>query len=141
MLYLILQLVGAGALAAPVLGISGAGAEQAVVVALGILMILYVIIGGMRATTLVQAAKAVIVLGGGVYLGVSMLSRYDWSVTDLLNAAVHHSGLGEKFLRPGLRFGTSGTVVVELLAKATTFALSAAASAGRHAASSSTTPK
>lgn len=109
MLYLILQLVGAGALAAPVLGISGPGAEQAVVVALGILMILYVIIGGMRATTLVQAAKAVIVLGGGVYLGVTMLSRYDWSVTDLLNAAVHHSGLGEKFLRPGLRFGTSGT--------------------------------
>ena len=40
-----------------------------------------------------------------------------------------------------VRAGTMGVVVVELLEKTTTFARSAAASAGRHASSSSTTPK
>ena len=39
------------------------------------------------------------------------------------------------------RRGTSGTVVVELLENTTTFARSAAASAGRQASSRSTTPK
>ena len=40
-----------------------------------------------------------------------------------------------------VRAGTAGVVVVELLEKTTTFARSAAASAGRHASRRSTTPR
>lgn len=109
MLYLILQLVGAGALAAPLLGMPGPGAKQVVIVALGILTILYATIGGMQAATLAQLAKAVVLLGGGIVLAVAMMPRFHWSITELLDSAAQHSGLGDRFLRPGSSSSTGGT--------------------------------
>ena len=101
LLYLIAQLVGAATLAAPILGMDGPGAQRVVVACLGLLMMLYVIIGGMRAATLVQSVKAVLLLAGGVFLALAVLSRFGWSPANLLNAAAHNSGYGDVFLRPG----------------------------------------
>jgi cation/acetate symporter len=103
LLYLIAQLVGAATLAAPILGMDGPGAQRVVVACLGLLMMLYVIIGGMRAATLVQSVKAVLLLAGGVFLALAVLSRFGWSPANLLNAAAHNSGYGDVFLRPGVR--------------------------------------
>ncbi|MFL4946662.1 cation acetate symporter [Streptomyces sp. MMS24-I31] len=105
LVYLIAQLVGAGALAAPILGLDGTGARQIMVGALGILMVLYVLIGGMRATTAVQLVKAVLLLGGGGCLAVLVMSRYGWNPSVLLSRAADHSGLQDAFLRPGVRYG------------------------------------
>ncbi len=107
LMYLVAQLVGAGALAAPILGIDGPGARQATVACLGVLMILYLLIGGMRATTVIQAAKALVMLGGGAVLSVAVLARFHGDPMALLSAAAHHSGLGDRFLRPGVVYGNT----------------------------------
>ena len=115
LLYLIAQLVGAGVLAAPVLGIPGPGAQRVVVVCLGTLMIMYVIIGGMRGTTLVQSVKAVVLLIGGVFLAVRVLLAFHWSPDRLLNSAADHSGLSTAFLDPGARVGNGTAKKLDFL--------------------------
>lgn len=103
--YVIAQLVGAGALAAPITGLRGDGARALMVCSLGLLVILYAAIGGMRATTLIQVFKGVIMLGGGAALTVLVMSRVGWDPATLLSRAATHSGLGDDFLRPGVSHG------------------------------------
>ncbi|MGW0557409.1 solute symporter family protein [Streptomyces sp. NPDC002926] len=105
LVYLVAQLVGAGALAAPILGLEGQGARQVMVASLGLLMIIYVVIGGMRAATVIQLVKAVILLGGGAFLAFLVMSKFSWNPAGLLNRAAGSSGLGDAFLQPGVRYG------------------------------------
>ncbi|MGV9267752.1 solute symporter family protein, partial [Kitasatospora sp. NPDC003701] len=58
--YLLAQMVGAGTLVALLLGVSGDGAKRWTIVAVGALMVVYVVIGGMKGTTWVQIVKAVL---------------------------------------------------------------------------------
>ena len=109
LLYLTAQLVGAGTLAAPVLGMHGPGAQRTIVAFLGLLMILYVVVGGMRAATLLQQVKAALLLAGGLFLTFMVLSRFGWSPDALLEAAARRSGYGDDFLRPGITFGDSAS--------------------------------
>ncbi|MGP3952891.1 solute symporter family protein [Streptomyces sp. 7N604] len=108
LVYLVAQLVGAGALAAPILGFDGTGARQVMVGALGILMVIYVMIGGMRATTLVQLVKAAMLLGGGGLLALLVMAKFGWNPANLLSRAADRSGLGDAFLQPGVRYGDDG---------------------------------
>ncbi|WP_371572683.1 cation acetate symporter [Streptomyces sp. NBC_01314] len=109
LLYLIAQLVGASALTVGILGSAGRGMEGAVSVGLGALMILYIVLGGMRAATLVQTVKAVMLMGGGIALALLVLARFDFNPGALLSAAAKGSGHGDDFLSPGLRFGGGAT--------------------------------
>src|SRR5205807_10489140 len=61
--YMIAQMVGAGALVALLLKDSGISYQTAVI-GVGILMIVYVVFGGMLATTWVQIIKAILLMGG-----------------------------------------------------------------------------
>src|SRR5438270_1243949 len=61
--YMIAQMVGAGALVTLLLGSSHVSYEAAVV-GVGVLMIIYVVFGGMLATTWVQIIKAILLMGG-----------------------------------------------------------------------------
>lgn len=126
LLYLIAQLVGAGALAAPILGFTGTGAQKAMVAALGILMILYVMIGGMRAATLVQLVKAALLLGGGIALAFMVMAKLGWHPGRLLSEAADGSGLGDAFLRPGVRFGDDGVGKLDSVSLQMTILLGAA---------------
>src|SRR5512138_2750745 len=65
LLYMIAQMVGAGSLVS--LLIPQVSFNQAIVV-VGVLMLIYVIFGGMLATTWVQIVKAVLLMGGTVLL-------------------------------------------------------------------------
>lgn len=105
MLYLIAQLVGAGALAAPMLGLPGSTAQRLLAASLGSLMIIYVVIGGMKAATLMQSFKAVVLLAASSCLAVLVLSKFSFGLDDLLAASARMHSAGEEFLRPGLRFG------------------------------------
>lgn len=98
--YLLAQLVGAGAIASLLLPISPSGA----IVIVGCLMVIYVLFGGMVATTYVQIVKAVLVFSTTALLAVLLLARFDFSVDHLLAAAATASGKGEAFLQPGLYF-------------------------------------
>src|ERR1700759_5222665 len=56
--YLIAQMAGAGGLVALLLGIENKAGQALVIAVVGIIMIVYVLVGGMRGTTWVQIVKA-----------------------------------------------------------------------------------
>jgi cation/acetate symporter len=90
-LYLIGQMVGAGALIQILFGIPYGYA----VAIIGLLMILYVSIGGMVATTWVQIVKAVILVVGILYLSISILAAFDFDFDALFAMAASKHAEGE----------------------------------------------
>ncbi|WP_100444570.1 solute symporter family protein [Glycomyces xiaoerkulensis] len=112
--YLIAQMVGAGALIALLLGIregetflgmNADVASNAGIILVGLLMILYVALGGMKGTTWVQIVQACVLLGGAAILALMVLVEYNFNISGLLGDAAEASGAGSAFLEPGLRFG------------------------------------
>ncbi|ASU85283.1 cation acetate symporter [Nocardiopsis gilva YIM 90087] len=112
--YLLAQMVGAGALIALLLGIQegetflGLSADAAKVggiVIVGLLMTLYVTLGGMKGTTWVQIIKAAVLMGGAALLTVLVLAVYGFDFGALMGDAARSSGQGQAFLEPGLRYG------------------------------------
>jgi len=113
--YLLAQMVGAGSLVALLLGIgeadtflgmSAATAKALTVVLVGLLMITYVVIGGMKGTTYVQIVKAVLLLVGTAVMTVLVMWAFKFNLSDLLGTAASESGHGEAFLTSGLKYGT-----------------------------------
>ena len=105
LLYLIAQMVGAGSLVALLLGSTGAAAKTWTIVAVGALMIIYVTVGGMRATTWIQIVKALMLMAGAVLLTVLVLVHFHGDLAELMHAAARGSGAGDKYLEPGLKYG------------------------------------
>jgi cation/acetate symporter len=103
--YLMAQMVGAGALVSLLLGITDPGQKNLIIVGVGILMILYVTIGGMKGTTYVQILKAFLLMTGAALLTIMVLLKFNFNISDLLGAAAENSGKGDTFLQPGLKFG------------------------------------
>ncbi|MEU1279994.1 cation acetate symporter [Streptomyces sp. NPDC005805] len=108
-LYLVAQMVGAGSLVALLLGGTSEAARSWTVVGVGALMVIYVSMGGMRATTWIQIVKAVLLMAGAVTMTVLVLLRFGGDVGGLLSTAAERSGHGEDFLAPGLRYGGDWT--------------------------------
>ncbi|MFI6376981.1 cation acetate symporter [Streptomyces sp. NPDC050546] len=108
-LYLVAQMVGAGSLVALLLGGTGEAARAWTVIGVGALMVIYVSLGGMRATTWIQIVKAVLLLGGTIALTVLVLLRFHGDLDRLLLTAAERSGHGEAFLAPGLKYGEDWT--------------------------------
>jgi cation/acetate symporter len=82
--YLIAQMVGAGQLIQLLFGLDYAYAE----VIVGVVMVCYVLFGGMTATTWVQIVKAVLMMVCGTLISALVLARFGWSYDRLLSAAV-----------------------------------------------------
>ncbi|WP_225826667.1 cation acetate symporter [Streptomyces naphthomycinicus] len=108
-LYLVAQMVGAGSLVALLLGRTSGAARVWAVIGVGALMVIYVSLGGMRATTWIQIVKAVLLLTGTVVLTVLVLVRFHGDVDRLLLTAAERSGHGKAFLAPGLKYGGDWT--------------------------------
>ncbi|MFI6318133.1 cation acetate symporter [Nonomuraea sp. NPDC050556] len=102
--YLLAQMVGAGALVSLLLGVSTDAAKTVTIIAVGAMMIFYVMFGGMKGTTWVQIIKAVLLMFGTIVLTVLVLGRFGFNLSDLLGTAAHRSG-SANFLQPGSRFG------------------------------------
>src|SRR6202011_4397176 len=66
--YLLAQMAGAGGLVALLLNVHGRLGQSVVIAAVGVLMIVYVLVGGMRGTTWVQIIKAVLLIGGAAIM-------------------------------------------------------------------------
>ena len=62
--YLLAQMAGAGGLVALLLDITSEVGQALVIAVVGLLMIVYVLIGGMKGTTWVQIIKAVLLIAG-----------------------------------------------------------------------------
>ncbi|MEV3988457.1 cation acetate symporter [Streptomyces sp. NPDC049837] len=116
----IFQLAGAGDLLAVVLGFHADGFKTGAIVFLGLLMIAYAAIGGMKGTAFIQIVKTVVLLGAATAIAAYVLDRFDFSLPLLLNAAKDGSGAGDAYLASGLQFagddidmiGTQLTVVL-----------------------------
>ncbi|MFH8489765.1 cation acetate symporter [Streptomyces longisporoflavus] len=108
-LYLVAQMVGAGSLVALLLGGTSGAAQAWTVIGVGALMVVYVSLGGMRATTWIQIVKAVLLMCGAIALTVLVLVRFHGDFDQLLRTAADRSGHGEKFLAPGLKYGGDWT--------------------------------
>ncbi len=112
--YLVAQMVGAGALVAVLLGLhdadtflglSAGQARTGAIVLVGVLMIVYVMYGGMKAATWLQIIKAVVLLAATGLLTVMVLALFSFDPRALLSGAAEASGHGQAFLEPGLRLG------------------------------------
>ena len=93
--YLIAQMVGAGTLIRLLFGFE----YETAVVMVGIVMLAYVLFGGMMATTWVQIIKAVLLLSGAFMLALMALSRFAFSPLALFRAASDQYGVA--VLAPG----------------------------------------
>jgi cation/acetate symporter len=110
--YMIAQMVGAGALVSLLLKDTGVTFHTAVI-AVGALMIVYVVFGGMLATTWVQIVKAVLLMGGTILLSLLVLKHFGFSLGNFFAAVTqvtYHDAQGnvvtQNFLTPGLRYKT-----------------------------------
>ena len=117
--YLIAQMVGAGKLIELLFGLPYLYAVMIV----GALMIFYVALGGMLATTWVQIIKACLLLGGATFLALMVLVKFGFSPEALFKAAVEIHPNSASIMAPGalladpisavslglaLMFGTAG---------------------------------
>jgi cation/acetate symporter len=115
--YLIAQMVGAGNLIRLLFGLS----YEVAVVIVGLVMLAYVLFGGMIATTWVQIVKAVLLLLGAFLLAILVLMKFSFNPLALFAEASRQYGAG--VLAPGrfvsdpvdaislglaLMFGTAG---------------------------------
>ena len=118
-LYLIAQMVGAGKLIQLLFGLD----YHVAVVMVGILMVMYVLFGGMLATTWVQIIKAVLLLFGASFMAIMVMKTVGFSFNTLFTEAmkVHpkgiaimspgglvHDPISALSLGLGLMFGTAG---------------------------------
>lgn len=117
--YMIAQMVGAGQLIKLLFGLD----YTVAVVAVGGLMMLYVLFGGMTATTWVQIIKAVLLLAGASFMAFAVLFRFQFSPEALFAEAVAVHAQKDAIMAPGglikdplsavsvgiaLMFGTAG---------------------------------
>ncbi|MEV4919632.1 cation acetate symporter [Streptomyces tirandamycinicus] len=113
--YLLAQMAGAGVLVSLLLGITSDAGKIAIVGLVGVLMVLYVTIGGMKGTTWVQMVKAVLLIAGTLLITFLVLWKFDFDVSALLGTAAEQSGKGAAFLEPGLKYGATGTSKLDFL--------------------------
>ncbi|MGL4455124.1 MAG: sodium:solute symporter family transporter, partial [Plesiomonas sp.] len=118
-LYLIAQMVGAGKLIELLFGLN----YHVAVIMVGILMVLYVLFGGMLATTWVQIIKAVMLLSGASFMAIMVLKHVNFDISSLFNEAIKVHPKSTAIMSPGglvadpisaislglaLMFGTAG---------------------------------
>ena len=120
--YLLAQMAGAGGLVALLLDINSRFAQSIVIAIVGVLMIVYVLIGGMKGTTWVQIIKAVLLIAGAAVMTLLVLAKFGLNFSEILGNAqdmVHQSTTkgvsGRDVLAPGAKYGATTISKVDLL--------------------------
>ncbi|MBD5830562.1 solute symporter family protein [Janibacter melonis] len=114
--YLLAQMAGAGGLVSLLLGVDGAAAQNIVIAVVGVVMIAYVMIGGMKGTTWVQIIKAVLLITATAIMTVWVLGKFGFNLSSLMQQAVDRNpAAGEKLLEPGLKYGVSTTTKIDFI--------------------------
>ncbi|MDO5051292.1 MAG: cation acetate symporter [Pseudoclavibacter sp.] len=103
--YLLAQMAGAGGLVSLLLGIDDRVGQSVVVAVVGVLMIVYVLVGGMKGTTWVQIIKAWLLIGAAFAMTIWVLGLNGFDLSQLMQQAVENSEKGAAVLGPGLQYG------------------------------------
>lgn len=98
--YMIPQLVASGLLLRLLLGID----YSLSVLVIGSLMTVYVVYGGMTATSWVQIVKTVLLMSGTFLLSLILLARFGWNMMNLIEHVKRGTPLGDQFFLPGNLF-------------------------------------
>lgn len=98
--YMIAQLVGAGALIKLLFGID----YWLAVLIVGVMMTIYVLFGGMTATSWVQIIKAVLLMLGTIIISFLVLSRFNFNIFEMFTTMKTATPLGEAYLNPGVKY-------------------------------------
>ncbi|MCW2538609.1 MAG: sodium solute transporter superfamily [Frankiales bacterium] len=114
--YLLAQMAGAGGLVALLLGIESKSGQGLVIAVVGLIMIAYVLIGGMKGTTWVQIIKATLLVIGAGVMTFWVLSKYGFNLSSLLGDAVDKGGKGgAALLDPGKQYGKTSVTKLDFL--------------------------
>ena len=120
--YLLAQMAGAGGLVALLLDISDRTGQSIVIAIVGVLMIAYVLIGGMKGTTWVQIIKAVLLIAGAAFMTVLVLAKFGLNFSELLGSAqamvsssASDAVAARDVIEPGAQYGGSATSKINFL--------------------------
>ncbi|ORA37097.1 solute symporter family protein [Mycobacterium aquaticum] len=120
--YLLAQMAGAGGLVALLLNVHSKAGQSVVIAVVGVLMIIYVLVGGMKGTTWVQIIKAVLLITGAALMTFMVLARFGLNFSEILGSAQSAiSGATTKgvasrdVLAPGAQYGGSTTSKINFL--------------------------
>lgn len=115
--YMVAQMIGAGALVKLLLSDLPWMRTEWAIVGVGVLMVVYVVVGGMLATTWVQIIKAILLMTGTLLLSVLVMRRFGYSFSSFFGAVTSLTYIDPKtgveitrnFLDPGMRFGAGAS--------------------------------
>ena len=125
--YLIAQMAGAGSLVAVLLNLDGQLEQSVVVAIVGIVMIAYVLIGGMKGTTYVQMIKAVLLVGGVAIMTILVFVNAKTGFAGLMDMAVETHAASNlandpetgynpaAILEPGMKYGIDATTKLDFV--------------------------
>lgn len=108
--YMIAQLVGAGALIQLLFGID----YWLAVLIVGFMMTIYVLFGGMTATSWVQIIKAGLLMFGTVIISFLVLAKFDFNILTMFSEMTTKTDAGQAYLNPGLKY-TNGIDTISML--------------------------
>ncbi|MEG0385079.1 MAG: cation acetate symporter [Solibacillus sp.] len=100
-LYMIAQLVGAGALIKLLFGID----YWVAVLIVGVMMTTYVLFGGMTATSWVQIIKAGLLLFGTFLLAILVFKQFNFNLLTMFSTISEN--YGDEYLVPGMKYSSS----------------------------------
>jgi len=131
--YLLAQMAGAGGLVALLLNVEGDLGQAVVIAVVGVLMIVYVLIGGMKGTTWVQIIKAVLLIGGAALMTLMVLGKFGLNFSEILGAAqsavsgsANEAVAQRDVLAPGAQYGASLTSQINFISLALALVLGTA---------------
>jgi len=113
--YMLAQMAGAGGLIALLLGVHARAGQSLVIAVVGLVMIFYVLVGGMRGTTWVQIIKASMLLVCVALLTVFLLGKFGFSISSLLAAAADNNAIGDRVVEPGAAYGRTSLTKLDFV--------------------------
>ncbi len=131
--YLLAQMAGAGGLVALLLDINSRSGQSLVIAVVGILMIVYVLVGGMKGTTWVQIIKAVLLITGAAIMTLMVLVKFGLNFSEILGSAqsaisgsANEAVAARDVLAPGAQYGGSLTSKINFISLAIALVLGTA---------------
>jgi cation/acetate symporter len=121
--YLLAQMAGAGGLVNLLLGVSGTTSQNITIAVVGVLMLVYVLVGGMKGTTWVQIIKALLLITGAALMTLWVMSKHGLvDLSGLLSdgatrgaAEAAKATTADAFLNPGKKYGVSNITKIDFI--------------------------
>jgi cation/acetate symporter len=114
--YMVAQMIGAGTLVKLLLKDLPWISTEWAIIGVGVLMVVYVVFGGMLATTWVQIIKAILLMTGTIFLSVLVMKNFGYNFTKFFDAIANLTytnktgvEVTKNFLEPGMKFGAEVT--------------------------------